>query len=68
MLTKIFHCDRDREQAALVAPSTDTQLPEGWTRVRIEHPEGGYVFVFCPRCAGYLDEILQAFGLPPRGK
>ena len=65
MLTKIFHCDRDNELASVVAPKTDDQIPEGWSRLKVELPEGGYTFVFCPRCSGYLDEVLQAFGLPP---
>lgn len=69
MLTKVFHCDRDREQAVVVAPKSDEQLPEGWARVLIGYPEGGYTFVFCPRCSTFLDEVLVAFGMPmPRRK
>ncbi len=72
MLTKVFHCDRGHEQAIVVAPKTDEQMPEGWTRVNIEMTEGGYVFVFCPQCSRFFDEVLIAFGMPrppqPRGQ
>jgi len=65
MLTKIFHCDRDKTMASLIAPKADDQLPDGWARLRLALPEGGYDLVFCERCTGFLDETLQAFGMPP---
>ncbi len=64
MMTRIFHCDRCRDQAVL--STEELELPTGWTRVRQEGPEGGYTFVFCPRCGGYFREVLVTFGLGPK--
>ena len=61
MVTRIFHCDRDREQAVVL--KEDVALPTGWTRIRQEGPEGGYSWVFCVRCSAYLRELLATLGL-----
>jgi len=62
MLTLIFHCDRDREQAVT---KDGSDLPPGWTRVKQDGPEGGYTWVFCQRCSAFFRELLAAFGVGP---
>lgn len=71
MITRIFHCDRDRELATVIAETEI--LPRGWRRIHVVESaggEGGYVWYFCPRCCAALDALLVSFdvrlGPPPQ--
>ncbi len=62
MLTRIFHCDRCKEQGIL--REVALSLPSKWTRLHLEGPPGGYQYLLCPRCSTFLDELLMSFGAP----
>lgn len=62
MLTKIFTCDRCRQQQAI---ERTADVPAGWTKLHMAAAEGGQELYFCRACSTALADLFASVGIIP---